>query len=86
MQNQQQLDLLCQKGVFPYRLMREDFNAFIQLDKLPAREDFYNELTQRHITKAEYRRAQKTFAAFDCQSMGDYLMVWVQRIAAKSGK
>lgn len=73
--NEKQLELLCQKGVYPYQLLQDDFDTFMLQTTFPPKSDFYNQLSERHITDEEYRRAVETYEAFNCQNMADYLMV-----------
>ena len=56
--NNEDLDLLTDKGVYPY----DYFTSFDKFrDKqLPPKEAFYSNLTKEHISDEDYERAKKT--------------------------
>ena len=51
------LDLMSQKGVYPYDLM-DSFEKFNQME-LPTKDHFYSILNDQHITDDEYDHAKK---------------------------
>ena len=67
--------LLLRKGVYPYDYMDswEKFNE----TSLPAKKDFYSELTLEDISDKDYEHAQKVFKEY-CTDMGDYHDLYVQ--------
>jgi len=66
----EQLDLLTQKGVYPYEWMNNEtkFNA----TELPMVDDFYSSLSDETISAIDYGRAQKVWKSFQCKNFGDY--------------
>ena len=65
-----QLDLVKQKGVYPYEYM----NCFDKFDKrqLPSKKRFYSTLKSVGISSEEYERAKKVWEVFKMKNMGDY--------------
>ena len=53
----EQRELLKQKGIFPYNYMKDV--RVLRKKHLPKKEEFFNDLTCQHITKDEYDFAQK---------------------------
>ncbi|XP_050516351.1 uncharacterized protein LOC126891213 [Diabrotica virgifera virgifera] len=68
-------ELVRRKGVFPYSYM----DGFDRLKEktLPPKENFYNNLTNKHISDEDYARAVDVWNTFDCKSMSDYAMVYL---------
>jgi len=68
--NNEQIDLLLRKGVFPY----DWFNNIEKLKetKLPDKKDFYSKLEKKHISESEYKHAQKVWEKFNCKTFQDY--------------
>ena len=63
------LDLMSQKGVYPYDFM-DSFDKF--KEKLPSKEDFYSILNDEHITDKDYQHAQTVWDTFSLKTMGEY--------------
>ena len=63
------LNLMAQKGVYPYDYM-DSFEKFNE--KLPAKEDFYSILNNEHITDKDYNHALDVWRTFSLLNMGDY--------------
>ena len=63
------LDLMAQKGVYPYDYM-DSFDKFDE--KLPTKEDFYSILNNQHISDDEYKHAQTVWSTFSLKNMGEY--------------
>ena len=53
----ERLDLMCQKGFYPYDFM-DSFEKFNQTE-LPNKDQFYSILNNQHITDDEYDHADK---------------------------
>ena len=71
----EQQDLLKQKGIFPYSYMKD---AHVLRKKcLPKKEEFLNYLTCQHITKDEYDFAQKVWNSFSCKTFQDYMEIYL---------
>ena len=64
------LNLMSQKGVYPYDFM-DSFEKFDQT-KLPTKDQFYSILNDQHITDDEYDHAKKVWKAFKIKTMGEY--------------
>ena len=64
---------LLRKGPYEYRDSWERFNE----TSIPAKEDFYSELTLEDISDEDYEHAQKVFKEY-CTYMGDYHDLYVQ--------
>ena len=64
------LNLMLQKGVYPYDFM-DSFEKFNQT-KLPTKDQFYNILNDQHITDDEYDHAKKVWNTFMIKTMGEY--------------
>jgi hypothetical protein len=71
-----QRSLLFGKGVFPYTYIQ----SLDVLDEtsLPPMSAFFNDLTQRSITTKEYEFAQDVWQTFQCQTLKDYLHVYLR--------
>ena len=65
----EKLDLMSQKGVYPYDFM-DSFDKFNE--KLPSKEDFYSILNDEHITDDQYKHAQNVWNTFNLKNMGEY--------------
>ena len=63
------LDLMSQKGVYPYDFM-DSFDKFNE--KLPLKEEFYSILNDGHITDEDYKHAQNVWNTFSLKNMGEY--------------
>ena len=64
------LDLMSQKGVYPYDFM-DSFEKFNQKE-LPNKDQFYSILNDQHITDDEYDHAKKVWNTFMIKTMGEY--------------
>ena len=64
------LDLMAQKGVYPYDYM-DSFNRFEET-QLPNKEDFYSILNDEHISDEDYEHAKRVWKKLRCKTMGDY--------------
>ena len=65
-----QLELVKQKGVYPYEYM-DSFDKFNKC-RLPARKRSYSTLKGAGINNEDYERAKKVWNDFDMKNMGDY--------------
>ena len=63
------LDLMSQKGVYPYDFM-DSFDKFNE--KLPPKEEFYSILNDDHISDENYKHAQNVWNTFSLKNMGVY--------------
>ena len=69
-QSEKCLDLLTDKGVYPYDYM----NSFDKFDdeQLPSKDDFYSQLSEEGISVNDYERAKIIWKHFDIKNMGEY--------------
>lgn len=70
------LNLLKQKGIFPYDYV--DDWAKLQENCLPSIENFYNKLTDSDITHEEYLHARNVWNAFGVDTMGGYTDIYLK--------
>lgn len=73
--NREELNLLSQKGIFPYSWV-QSVKQCRETTSLPDKECFFNELSGQHVTDEEYERAQEVFRSFNCRNMLDYMMLY----------
>ena len=66
----ERLNLMSQKGVYPYDFM-DSFEKF-NLTELPTKDQFYSILNDQHITNDEYDHAKKVWKTFTIKTMGEY--------------
>ena len=71
------LDLMSQKGVYPYDFM-DIFEKFNQKE-LPNKDQFYSILNDQHITDDEYDHAKKVWKPFKIKTMGEYHELYLVR-------
>ena len=64
------LDLMSQKGVYPYDFM-DSFEKFNQTE-VPNKDQFYSILNDQDITDDEYDHAKKVWKTFNIKTMGEY--------------
>ena len=64
------LNLMSQKGVYPYDFM-DSFEKFNQRE-LPNKDQFYSILNDQHITDDEYDHANKVWNTFMIKTIGEY--------------
>ena len=64
------LNLMSQKGVYPYDFM-DSFKKFNQME-LPTKDQFYSILKDQDITDDEYDHAKKVWKTFKMKTMGEY--------------
>ena len=68
--NTTDLDLLTDKGVYPYDYMNS-FDRFGE-EQLPSKKDFYSQLQEQHITDKDYARAKIIWKHFNIRNLGEY--------------
>ena len=62
-------EMLMRKGVYPYSYMNS-FKKFKET-KIPKKEDYYNDLTLKHISNEDYDFAHKLFETFNLKNLGE---------------
>ena len=70
------LNLMSQKGVYPYDFM-DSFEKFNQME-LPTKDQFYSILNDQHITDDEYDHAKKVWKTFHIITMGEYHYLYLE--------
>ena len=68
--NEEQLDLLFRKGVFPYNYI-DDESKFNEV-QLPSKEDFFNTLKNKYISDDDYQHAHNVWNKFNIKNLGEY--------------
>ncbi|XP_050543406.1 uncharacterized protein LOC126906698 [Daktulosphaira vitifoliae] len=64
------IDLVTRKGVYPYSFT-SNYDV-LETTELPSKKDFYNELTESHISDEDYVHAQTVWKHFNCKNLGEY--------------
>ena len=70
------IDVLCQKGFYPYEWF-DSIDKFSH-DGLPPINDFYSQLSQKHISENNYKHAQKVYSQLGCKTFKDYHMTYLK--------
>lgn len=68
--------LLRSKGIFPYDYVDSYEKLLVQ--SLPSPALFYNQLTQSDITVEEYKFAELIWDTYKCESLLDYMKVYLE--------
>ena len=66
----EQLNLMKQKGIYPYDYM-DSFEKFNETE-LPTKQHFYSMLYDEHISDEQYNHAQNVWNTFNLNTIGDY--------------
>ena len=74
--NTEDLDLLTDKGVYPYDYF-DTFDKFRD-KQLPPKAKFYSRLTESNIKDDEYERAHKIWEHFGIKNLGQYHDLYLQ--------
>lgn len=72
--SRKKLNLLTSKGVYPYEYLT-DFNKVFEKE-LPAKEEFYSNLKEAHISDSDYMKAHEVWKEFDCNTIGSYTKLY----------
>ncbi|XP_051173486.1 uncharacterized protein LOC127289543 [Leptopilina boulardi] len=72
----EKIELLTRKGVFPYEYL--DKKERLSETQLPAKKHFYSTLNDSTISDDDYRHAQNVWSAFECQTLGDYVKLYLK--------
>ncbi len=62
--------LITSKGIFPYDWFSD--KSKMNAVKLPSFDEFYSKLTESHITKEDYEKAETVWNTFGCKTFKDY--------------
>lgn len=74
----EKMEAVTRKGVFCYDYVRGGAEQLAGEAALPAKEAFYNVITQSHITDEEYQFAGKVFDLFNCSSLLEYCIIYME--------
>jgi len=69
-------DLLYKKGIYLYEYM-DSWERFTET-RLPDKKEFYCKLNDEHITDEDYAHVQAVWEAFECTTLGDYHVLYVE--------
>ena len=69
-------DTIHRKGVFPYSYL--DSYDRLEEKQLPPIDAFYNNLSNEQCSEADYEYAFNAWHEFECQTLGDYMMRYLQ--------
>ena len=69
-------DTIHRKGVFPYSYL--DSYDRLEEKQLPPIDAFYNDLSNEQCSEADYEYAFNAWHEFECQTLGDYMMRYLQ--------
>lgn len=75
-QDNEQFNLLCRKGVYPYEYM-SSWECYEE-KKLPPIENFYSNLTNESINESEYKHAENVWNYFKIKNLGEYTDLYVK--------
>ena len=75
LKDDEQRELLKQKGIFPYSSMKDV--CVLRKKHLSKKEEFFNDLTCQHITKDEYNFAQNIWNSFFCKTFQDHMEIYL---------
>ncbi|XP_050427704.1 uncharacterized protein LOC126837795 [Adelges cooleyi] len=70
------MPLVTKKGVFPYSFV-DDWSK-LEVTSLPAREQFFNSLTGKHISIKDYEHALQVWNHFKCKTLGEYSDIYMK--------
>jgi len=68
--NQEELALICQKGVYPYEYI-DNIEKFKDTE-LPPIKAFYSKLKLSGISQESYKHAKNVYKKFKCRTFQDY--------------
>lgn len=71
-----EIDLLCQKGFYPYEWV--DTDDKLNYVGIPPIESFYSTLSQETISAKNYLHAQNVYNKLNCKSFRDYHMTYLK--------
>lgn len=71
-----QFNLMCKKGVFPYSFM--DSLEKMKNPTLPTKNQFYDSLSEEHISDEAYERAKNVWHSFQCKNLGEYSDIYLK--------
>ena len=69
------LELLVQKGVFPYSYI--DSFERLKEHEFPGIEAFYDDLKENHLKQEDYERGKKLWHYFKCETLKDYMELYL---------
>jgi DNA polymerase type B, organellar and viral len=70
-------EMLTEKLIFPYDLVTT-YDSLLEITEPPAKELFYNTLTQKHCLDSEYALFLKIWEEFDIKDLHSYMMLYLK--------
>ena len=74
---EQQFQLLLKKGIMCYSYIDGNYERKLKEPRLPGKEYFYDSLQNESLSDLDYAHACKVFEEFQCENLGDYLLVYL---------
>jgi hypothetical protein len=74
----ERMEAVSRKGVFCYDHVKGGAEQLANERSLPPKEAFFNVLTQSHISDEEYAFAHRVFDLFNCSSLLEYCVVYME--------
>lgn len=74
--NEDKFNLLTRKGVYPYNYITDW--ACYEETMLPARDSFYNSLTDDNISSEDYKHARTVWKKFKINNLGEYTDLYLK--------
>lgn len=75
--NPEVFDVMRKKGVFPYSFVN-DISKLDTTSSLPSKNDFYDKLSNHHVSNEDYERAKFVWNYFNCRSLGEYSDIYLK--------
>lgn len=72
---EEKFQLIRQKGIFPYNFLTS-FDK-LSYQELPSKEEFYDIISENHVSEVDYARAKRVWDVFSCQNLGQYSDVYL---------
>lgn len=69
-------NMLMEKGIYPYDYAKS-YSVFSETE-FPPRSAFFNQLRDENVTESDYQRGLQIFRTFDCETLEDYMLLYVK--------
>ena len=71
----EKFEMILGKSFFPYEYCKS-LNIMTSMTKLPKRKHFYSQLSEKSISKKDYKFAKKVWKKFNCKNLSDYTQIY----------